>query len=76
MRNSKIQKRNLKIFLSRTTGPFSTNFGTKFPWVNGIQVCSNKEPFKEWSFSTLNQGFNAIFSVIVDLYDGPANTQI
>ena len=23
----------------------STKFGTKHPWVNGIQVCSNEEPF-------------------------------
>ena len=42
---AKIHWRNLKIFFSRITGPISTKFGTKHPWVNGIQVCSNEEPF-------------------------------
>ena len=30
--------------LSRTTGPSSTKFGTKHPWVMGIQVCLYKGP--------------------------------
>ena len=29
---------------SRTTGPISTNLGTKYPWVKGINVCSNEGP--------------------------------
>ena len=37
----KIHWRNFKIFFSRTTGPISTKFGIKHPWVKGIQVCSN-----------------------------------
>ena len=32
-----------KIF-SRTTGPISTKFGTKHPWVKGIQIYSNEGP--------------------------------
>ena len=32
------------IFFSRTTGPISTKLGTKYPWVKGIQVCSNERP--------------------------------
>ena len=35
---------NLKIFLSRTTGSFSTKIGTMHPLVKGIQVCSNEAP--------------------------------
>ena len=35
---------NQSIF-SRTTGLISTELGTKHPWVQGIQICSNKEPF-------------------------------
>ena len=38
------QKKKLKIFFSRTTKPISTKLGTKFPWVKGIQVCSNEGP--------------------------------
>ena len=40
----KIHWRNLKIFFSRTIGPISTNLGTKYPLVKGIQVSSNEEP--------------------------------
>ena len=32
------------IFFSRTTGPISTKFGTKNPWLKGIPVCSNEGP--------------------------------
>ena len=32
----------LKIFFSRTTGPISTQLGTKHPWMKGIQVYSNE----------------------------------
>ena len=41
---AKVHWRNFKFF-SRTTGPISTKIGTKHPWVKGIQVCSNEEPF-------------------------------
>ena len=43
-RISKIHRRNLQIFFSRTTKPISTKLGTKHPWVTGIQVCSNEWP--------------------------------
>ena len=36
---------NFPIFIfSRTTRPFSTKPGTKHPWLNGIQTCSNEWP--------------------------------
>ena len=41
--NTKLYLKYLKIF-SRTTGPISTKLGTKHPWVEGIQVCSNERP--------------------------------
>ena len=31
--------------LFRTDGPISTKFSAKHPWVKGIQICSNGEPF-------------------------------
>jgi hypothetical protein len=34
----------LKIFFSRTSRPKSIKFGKKYPYVKGIQVCSNKGP--------------------------------
>jgi hypothetical protein len=34
----------LKIFFSRTSWPNSIKLGTHYPWVKGIQVCSNKGP--------------------------------
>ena len=48
----------------------STKFGTKHPWANGIQVCSNEEPFNSHKvdngfFSTLNQHYdNHVFSFL------------
>ena len=41
----KIHLELLKTFFSRTTGPFSTKLGTKYPWVKMIQVyfCSIEE---------------------------------
>ena len=40
-------------FFSITTGPTSTEFDTKYPWVKGIQICSNKglHPF-QWEIIT------------------------
>jgi hypothetical protein len=32
----------LKIFFSSTSWPKSIKLGTNYPWVKGIQVCSNK----------------------------------
>jgi hypothetical protein len=32
----------LKIFFSRTSQPNSIRLGTNYPWVKGIQFCSNK----------------------------------
>ena len=32
-------------FFSRSIGPISTKLGTKHPWVEGIQVCSNEVPY-------------------------------
>jgi hypothetical protein len=34
----------LKIFFSRTSRPNSIKLNTHYPWVKGIQVCSNKGP--------------------------------
>ena len=31
-------------FFSRTAGPISTKPGTTYPWLVGIQFCSNKGP--------------------------------
>jgi hypothetical protein len=39
----KISRKFLKIF-SRTSRPKSIKLGTNYPWVKGIQVCSNKGP--------------------------------
>jgi hypothetical protein len=33
-----------KIFFSRTSWPNSIVLNTNYPWVKGIQVCSNKGP--------------------------------
>jgi hypothetical protein len=33
-----------KIFLSRTSRTNSIKLGTHYPWVKGIQVCSNEGP--------------------------------
>jgi hypothetical protein len=33
---------NLKIFFSRTIRPILTRLGTNYPWVKGIQICSNE----------------------------------
>ena len=30
--------------IPRTTGPISTKFGTKHPWVDGIHIFTNKGP--------------------------------
>ena len=40
----KILGQNFKIFFSKTTGPISTKFNTKHPWVTGIIVCLNEKP--------------------------------
>jgi hypothetical protein len=40
----KIHKKYFKIFLSKTSGPISIKFGTDYPWMKGIKVCSNKGP--------------------------------
>ena len=34
----------LKIFSSRTAWSISTEFGIKYSWVKGIQICSNEGP--------------------------------
>jgi hypothetical protein len=33
---------HLKIFSSRTNGSILSRIGTNYPWVEGIQVCSNE----------------------------------
>jgi hypothetical protein len=40
----KIHRQFLKIFFSRTSRPKSIKFGTNYPLVKIIQVCSNKGP--------------------------------
>ena len=34
----------LRIFIFRTSRPNSIKLGTNYPWMKGIQVCSNKGP--------------------------------
>ena len=41
---ARIHIQTLNIFFLRTTGPISTNLGTKHPWVNVIHICSNEVP--------------------------------
>jgi hypothetical protein len=43
-KNIKMGWGHLKIFFSRTSRPKSIKLGTNYPWVKGIQVCSNKGP--------------------------------
>jgi hypothetical protein len=38
----KIHWKFLNIFFSRTSEPNSIKLGTNYPWLKGIQVCSNK----------------------------------
>ena len=40
----KIHWKILEIFFSRTSKPKSIILGTNYPWVKGIQICSNKGP--------------------------------
>jgi hypothetical protein len=40
----KMHRKFLKIFFFRTSRSNSIKLGTKYPWVKGIQVCSNKGP--------------------------------
>jgi hypothetical protein len=40
----KIHWKFLKIFFSITSWPNSIKLGTNYPWVKGIQFCSNKGP--------------------------------
>ena len=80
---AKIHWRNLKIFFSRTAGPILTKFGTKHPWVKGIQVFSNEESFNfhkvnNGTFSSLNQHYDnhmclwfELFSKVNDMAHGP-----
>ena len=42
----KISYQHLRIFFSRTTGLISTKFGTKHPWVKGIQVYTTSLKWK------------------------------
>jgi hypothetical protein len=42
-KNVKMGLGHLKFFFSRTTGPVLTRLGTDYPYVKGIQVCSNEE---------------------------------
>jgi hypothetical protein len=41
-RRVKILRFFFKIFFSRTSRTQSIKLGTNYPWVKGIQVCSNK----------------------------------
>ena len=60
----KVHWRNLKkIFFSRTTGSFSNKLDTKHPWVKGIQICSNEEPFN--SHKVNNGCFLLLINVMI-----------
>jgi hypothetical protein len=41
-KNIEMRWGHLKIFVSRTTGPILSRFGTNHPWVKRIQVCSKR----------------------------------
>jgi hypothetical protein len=41
-KNVKMGRGHLKIFFSRIIGPILTRFGTNYPWVKGIYICSKK----------------------------------
>ena len=58
----KVHRRNLYIFFSRTAGPISTKFGTKHPWVEGIESCSNEESL---NFHKLSNGFFLLLITIM-----------
>ena len=60
---AKIHWQNIEIFISRTAGPISTKFGTKHPWVKGIQVCSNVEPFTSHKIN--NEFFLLLISIMI-----------
>jgi hypothetical protein len=40
-KNAKMGWGHLRIFF-RIIGPFLTRLGTDYPWVKGIQICSNE----------------------------------
>ena len=46
----------------RLSGPISTKLGTKHPWVKGIQVCSNEEPFNSHK---VNNGFFLLLIIVM-----------
>jgi hypothetical protein len=41
-KNKKMGWGHLKIFFSKTLGPFLSRLGTNHPWVKGIQTCSKE----------------------------------
>ena len=43
-KNVKLYWKYFKNPLFKTTGPISTKFGTKNPWIDGIQIFTNKGP--------------------------------
>jgi hypothetical protein len=43
-KNVKMGWGHLKVFFSRTSWPNSIKLKTNYPWMKGIQVCSNKGP--------------------------------
>jgi hypothetical protein len=43
-KREKIHRKILKVFFSRTSRTKSIKLSTNFPWVKGMQVCSNKWP--------------------------------
>lgn len=45
-----VVKFHILVFFSKSTGPISSKLVTKYPWMNEIQICSNKGPVP-WSFS-------------------------
>ena len=54
---AKIHCRSWRIFSSWKGRPISTKFGTKRPWIKGIQVCSNKgpRPFQGYNYNEIRK---------------------
>ena len=67
---AKIDLPSLKIFLPRTTGPISTKFGTKCPWVKDTQGFYKERPFnfQKGGFSSPIQLYDVAIALLKCVY--------
>ena len=70
----------MKIFknsLFKTTGPISTKFGTKHPWVDGIQICTNKgqHPSSRGDNSKIIKIYGEYLKIFYFSITGPVSTK-